>query len=273
MYLSLWPFGLKPATTSRLFRVSFSFAGCAHRMAPVACRPVIKCGKIGALVRARFLSFNMSIKRGRSQPRAGIVERPFLAAMSLSPTSCRARRSEKRKVAVKRPLLQHLAAPVGLGIFRVPCGHFLGLLGIPGHFLGLKILTSTPEEQRALIYGAAKRQLLPLQCRIETQKIYLEQISKDIEKKQQTRLDILQKWIEADQALESANAKQFQAIQAIAALVAEQAAENANAVNQEFPGAQPQTTGSVSDMAAQQTVFSSDAKQRLQQCIGAVHGV
>ena len=33
---------------------------------------------------------------------------------------------------------------------------------------------------------------------------------KDIGKKQQTRLEILQKWIEPDQDLESANAKQSQ---------------------------------------------------------------
>ena len=46
---------------------------------------------------------------------------------------------------------------------------------------------------------------------------------------------MLQKWIEADQELESANAKQIQAKKEMAALVAEQAAENANAVNQELP--------------------------------------
>ena len=42
----------------------------------------------------------------------------------------------------------------------------------------------------------------------------------------------------------------------MAALVAEKAPENAKAVNQEFPEAQPQAAGSVSDKAAQQTILS-----------------
>ena len=37
---------------------------------------------------------------------------------------------------------------------------------------------------------------------------------------------------------------------------AKQAAETAKAVNQEFPGAQPQATGSMSDKAGQQTILS-----------------
>ena len=47
----------------------------------------------------------------------------------------------------------------------------------------------------------SKRQLLPLQSRIEKQKVYLERLSKDIGKKQQAHLEILQKLIEADQEL------------------------------------------------------------------------
>ena len=46
-----------------------------------------------------------------------------------------------------------------------------------------------------------QKQLLPLQSRIEKQKVYLERLSKDIGKKQQAHLEILQKWIEADQEL------------------------------------------------------------------------
>ena len=68
------------------------------------------------------------------------------------------------------------------------------------------ILTSLPEEHRAFMYGdsvqskmkllddekaalvAAKRQRLPLRCQVEKQRIYLERLTKDIGKKQQTRL-------------------------------------------------------------------------------------
>ena len=115
------------------------------------------------------------------------------------------------------------------------------------------ILTSLPEEHRALMYGdsvqskmnslddektallAAKRQRLPLRCQVEKQNIYLERLTKDVGEQQLTRLEMVQKWIEADQELESANAKQTQGKMEMAALVAEQAAENANAVNQELP--------------------------------------
>ena len=47
---------------------------------------------------------------------------------------------------------------------------------------------------------------------------------------QKKRLEILQKWIEADQDLEAANSKQIQAKHEMAMLVAEQTAENAKTV-------------------------------------------
>ena len=115
------------------------------------------------------------------------------------------------------------------------------------------ILTSLPEEHRATMYGdsvqskmtslddekaallATKRQIFPLRCQVEKQNVYLERLTKDIGKQQQTRLEVLQIWIEADQELEAVNANQIQAKEEMAALVAEQAAENANAVNQELP--------------------------------------
>ena len=117
-----------------------------------------------------------------------------------------------------------------------------------------KILTNVPEEHRTLIYGdsfkskmeslddekaalsAAKRQILPLQSQIDKLKNYLERVSKEIESKQKKRLEILQKWIEADQELEAANAEQIQAKPEMALLVAERSAENAKTVNQGNPG-------------------------------------
>ena len=56
------------------------------------------------------------------------------------------------------------------------------------------------DEKAALL--AAKRQFLPLQNRIEKQKRYSERIF--------VRLEIVQKWIEADQALETAHENHVQ---------------------------------------------------------------
>ena len=74
-----------------------------------------------------------------------------------------------------------------------------------------KMLTNMPWEHRTFIYDdsfksnmeslddekaallAAKRQFLPLQSRIDKQKNYLERVSKEIESKQQKRLEILHK--------------------------------------------------------------------------------
>ena len=74
-----------------------------------------------------------------------------------------------------------------------------------------EILTNMPDEHKSLIYGdslkakmqslddekvallAAKRQYFPSQSRIEKQKDYLERISREIETKQNHRLEILQK--------------------------------------------------------------------------------
>ena len=69
-------------------------------------------------------------------------------------------------------------------------------------------------------------------------------------------MEILQTWIEADQELEAANAKQVRAKHEIALLVAGQIAENAKTVNEGNPGFQYHTSGSISDQAAQHTVFS-----------------
>ena len=138
-----------------------------------------------------------------------------------------------------------------------------------------KILTNMPDEHKSLIYGdslkakmqslddekvvallAAKRQFLHLQSRIEKQKNYLERISREIETKQQHRLEILHKWIEADQELDAAHAKQVQAKHEMSILVAEQTAENAKAVNQNTSGIQSLSSGSNPDPDAQQTILS-----------------
>ena len=131
-----------------------------------------------------------------------------------------------------------------------------------------------PDEHKSLIYGdslkakmqslddekvallAAKRQFSPLQSRIETHKKNLERISREIETKQQHRSEILQKWIEADQELDAAHAKQVQVKHEMLILVAEQTAENAKAVHQGTSGIQSLSSPSNPDSDAQQTILS-----------------
>ena len=118
------------------------------------------------------------------------------------------------------------------------------------------ILIPMPEEHRVLISGdsvqaklqamddekaallAAKRQFLPLQSRIEKQKQYSERIFKDIEKRWQARLEIVQRWIEANQASETAHENHVQTKQEMAQLLADQTAENAKSVDQGKPEVQ-----------------------------------
>ena len=115
-------------------------------------------------------------------------------------------------------------------------------------------MESLDDEKAALL--AAKRQFLPLQSRDDKQKNILERVSKEIESKQKKRQEILQQWIDSDQELEAANAKQTQAKQEMALLVAEQSAENEKTVNQGNPGFQSRVSGSISDQVAQHTVLS-----------------
>ena len=164
------------------------------------------------------------MKLVRNQPVAGLVERLFLATMSHSPFSCRAKGRKRRRIAVKRPLPQCLVAlagcfwsdsqrertePDGEDAVREDCteSHQSEInRKIKANDKLRNILTSLPEEHRAFMYGdsvrskmkllddekaalvAAKRQRLPLRCQVEKQRIYLERLTKDIGKKQQTRL-------------------------------------------------------------------------------------
>ena len=125
-----------------------------------------------------------------------------------------------------------------------------------------KNLTNMPEDYRmqsmdeeTAAFMTAKRWFLPLQSRIEKQKNYRERVSKDIETKQQKRMEILQTWIESDHELEAANSEQARAKHEMAILVAEQTAESAKAVNQGISVDQIHTTGSTADQAAQQTIL------------------
>ena len=111
-----------------------------------------------------------------------------------------------------------------------------------------------------------------MQSRIDKQKNYLERVSREIESKQKKRLEILQKWIEADQELEAANAQQMQGKQDMALLVAEQSAESAKTVNQGNPGFQSHMSGHISDQVAQHTVLSVFKSVLSMQSMGC-HGV
>ena len=81
----------------------------------------------------------------------------------------------------------------------------------------------------------------------------------------------MQKWIEVDQELEAASAKQIQAKHDMAMLVAEQTAINAKTVNQGNPGFQTRTSGFISDQAAPQivlSVFKSVLSMQRMECHG-----
>ena len=236
-------------------RVRFLFAVyIAWPLLPVAQSSSVV--RLAAPVRVRSQWWNVGTKLGRGQPRAGLVGRLSRSPTSLCPTSRMPKGMEKRSTAIKVPLLQCLDVPAGFhGVIRrvnrwyqavrIQSWKFARSFTNPRSTGRSKQTTNCgkfsrpcPEEHRELIYGDsfqskmqsmddekaalldAKRQFLPLQCRIEKQKMYLERISEDIEKKQQTRLEILQKWITADQELESANSEQVQAKQDMAILVA-----------------------------------------------------
>ena len=142
--------------------------------------------------------------------------------------------------------------------------------------LGRK-MQSMDDEKAALL--AAKRQILPLQCRNEkNRKLNCSESRKVSKRNSQTRLEILQKRIETDQELESANAKQIQAKQEMASLVAEQAAENCQSCKPRV-SRDPTTSdrlhvrqiGTTNHPLGVQ-VCPRDAKQMLQQCVGTAHG-
>ena len=104
---------------------------------------------------------------------------------------------------------------------------------------------------------AAKRQFPPCKVGSTNRKNYVERVSKEIESKQKKRLEILQKWIEADQELETANAKQFQAKQEMALLE---------------DGFQSHMSGPICDQVAQHTVLSVFKSVLSMQSMGC-HGV
>ena len=233
-------------------------------MAPVVCRLSSSVGNVVVLDLVRSLWWNMGIQLGRSQPRAGLVGKHSRGRTSLSQTSHlpKVRRKKGNRSRNSSPAMsgrsrntspamsrkssvvswsdspREQSEPNGEDAVMEECTEThqaeINKKNTANDKLR-QILTNKPEEHRALIYGdsfkskmqslddekaallAARRQFLTLQSRIEKQKKYLKK----------ERLEILQKWIETDQELEAANAKQIQDKHGMAMLAAEQTAENA----------------------------------------------
>ena len=193
---------------------------------------------MGAPVRARSRWLNVGMKLVRNQPVAGLVERLFLAPMSHSRFLAEQKEGEEESQSNG---LSRSVSSLSLGVSwsdshreRTEPGEDVMEDCKESHQSEINrrikakdklwnILTFLPEEHRATMYGdslqskmeslddekaallAAKRQRLPLQCQVGEQKIYLERLTKDIGKQQQTRLEVFQIWIGADQELEAAN--------------------------------------------------------------------
>ena len=136
-----------------------------------------------------------------------------------------------------------------------------------------KILTNMPKEHKTLIYADSfKSKMESLDdetavllaakkgnshpCKVgSTNRKTIWSESRKRSNRNKKCLEILKTWIEADLELEAANAKQMQAKQEMALLVAEQSAEHAKTVDQVNPGFQCRMSGSISDQVAQHTVL------------------
>ena len=254
------------------------FVCCVHRMAPVACRPIIKCGwwNIGYKAGKKPATGGTC---GKTFPRPNVTLSDFLPVRSdkkkrnssrnASPATSRRSRNTSPAMSRRSSVVswsdspRDQVAPKSEDAAMEDCteSHQAEInKKIRANDKLRKILTNMPDmntnRSSTVTVSRRKRQFLPLQSRIEKQKNYLERISNEIETKQQHRLEILQKWVEADQELDAAHAKQIQAKHEMSILVVEQTAENAKGVNQGTPGIQSLSSGSNPDPDAQQTILS-----------------
>ena len=269
-------------------------------MAPVACRPIIKCGKYGCTGPCPLSVVEYGYKAGKKPatcrtcgktfPRPNVTLSDFLPVKSekkkgnssrnASPATSRRSRNTSPAMSRRSSVVswsdspRDQATPKSEDAVMEDCTESDQAEIKKKIRANDKLLTNMPDEHKSLIYGdslkakmqslddekvallASKRQFLHLQSRIEKQKNYLERILREIETKQQHRLEILQNWIEADQELDAAHAKQVQAKHEMSILVAEQTAENAKAVNQGTSGIQSLSSSSNPDPDAQQTILS-----------------
>ena len=214
--------------------------------------------------------WNRCTKLGRSQPRAGLVGRLSRARWEkeVQQSKCSLAMSRRSMWVSWGDSSREQAVPSAEDAVMEDCTE--------SHQSEIKKKIKANDKQRNILTPMPLRRQLPVEHAIHgrregsstgrqkaiptlaklERKSHLERISKDIEKKQQPRLEILQKWIEADQELELADSTHVQAKREMVILVAEQTAENAEAVNQGVPVVQTQTTGTLPDKAAQQTIFS-----------------
>ena len=220
------PFGSSHLAQGNPIKTRFEsgFVCCVHRMVPVACLPIIKCGKSDC-TGSRPLSvveYGYTVGRkpatcrscGKTSPRPNVTLSDFFPAKSERKKRNRSRNSSpgmSRRSRNTSPAMSRKSSVVswsdsprehseanGEDTVMEDCteSHQAEInRKIKANDKLRKILTNRPEEHRTLMYGdslkakmqsldyekvsllAAKRQFLPLQSRIETQKNYLERIS------------------------------------------------------------------------------------------------
>ena len=192
------------------------FVCCVHRMAPIACRPTIKCGKTGctgsfppSVVECGYTAGQKPATCrtcGKTFPRPNVTLSDFPPAeekrkggtvKNASPAT-----SRRSSWVSWSDSPREQSAPSGEDIVMEDCteSHQSEInRKIKANDKLRQILTNMPEEHSVLIFGdsfrsnmqslddeetallAAKRQFLPLPSRIEKQKAYLERVSKEIE--------------------------------------------------------------------------------------------
>ena len=291
------------------------FVCCVHRMAPVACRPIIKCGKSGCTgsCPVPVVEYGFTAWRKPATCRTCWKTFPNVTLSDLLPA-----KSERKKGNRSRnssPGMSRRSRNVSPAMSRKssvvswsdsPREHSeangedtVMEDGTETHQAEIKKkikandklrknFTNMPEEHRTLIYGdsfkskmeslddekaallAAKRQFLPLQSPIDKQKNYLERVSREIESKQKKRLEILQKWIEADRKQLTLNRRKPNKRWRCWWLNGLQ--KNAKTVNQGNPGFQSHMSGHISDQVAQHTILSVFKSVLSMQSMGC-HGV
>ena len=245
-------------------------------MAPVACRPVIKCGKscCSGYCPLSVVEYGYTAGKepatcrtcGKTFPRPNVTLSDFLPAKNERKKGNRSRNSSpgiSRRSRNVSPAVSRKSSVVSWSDSPREQSEANGEDAVmedstETHQAEInkkikandklrKILTNMPEEHRTLIYGdsfkskmeslddekaallAAKRQFLPLQSRIDktNRRTIWSESRKRSNRNRRSVWKSCKKWIEADEELEAANAKQTQAKHEMALLVAEQTAENA----------------------------------------------
>ena len=229
-------------------------------------------GKLAAPVPVRSQWWNMGTQLGRSQPRAGLVRRLSRALTSLCPTSCLSKRMGKRSTSVKSATPAMSRRSTWVSWSDSPREQALPS-DEDAVMEDCKESHNMPEEHRAharrqlsvenAIHGrregnsAGRQKAIPTLAKSDRKTANLS--GANLERYREEAAHVwkscrsgsrqTRNWSRPSQSKSKPNEKWRFWWQ-------EQTSENAKAVNQGVPVVQTQTTGTMSDKAAQQTIFS-----------------